>query len=1285
MQPAMKTLSIEELFFKGNYTAVAMKGDPDSWQTSAALGLIGKFDEALKGLSRFDHEMSRFYTGVVLWIAGDNHEAVKALSYVETPHARKLLKLITKPCIQVLSQLGWNSNSYLFLLSGATNDSKFEITNIGFNSPKAPNEIYADIHKYYNPSAPPDFYITQMLEWHLLPPNLQELPCPIFGQTGDYDLHIQTVPPWLQLFDDLIVTDHTEWQDVRHLAPGLVHTFPKSVSIPDSIPRLLDKERKIDFLMSGTIFHPYHPDKALLINQILDIPGLKSIIFNGFLSTYFEILQHTKISTTYVRHTAAMPSRGLEALAMGCALVVQEGNVINLFAGENEGVLTYDLTRNNVGAAFEKIISNWPEYERRARKGAEIIRRDFSSKTVASQYMRFLTYLAARPIADRRLYNASQLEQKRSILVKGWGCPHKVYKDLIKENSRRWTGRTGYPESPSDINNMARESILDFSTWAHLSTSKNYLLNDDFYYHGQLSDILAWYRRGTAEFPRSLILHFNMIRAALHFGSPKEVREALARAEIVVAKMESYWQLAPMDDVMPWDYFSHLFNYRGYFDLVTEYLKGSKPLECWHVRLILASIHYYLGHYNDSVANLEKAVALDPTFPFYRFRLALELLMRREADDIGRAVMLLKELVDNSMLFENAFPILEKAVKSLPFPEEQIDSFRSKYRRATQVMFTQNFQVDDWLDHSLRSSTMVDMTGIHIYPQTLTQLASSAMNSAGFLLPVSDKRKPKRILLIYFESTSWVLAQNIRYSNGLGLEEALEFNGIECLAIPAYSGISPQYSASWLHHARVLCRDREFDQVWIEMVNYDPGKEFLEWLSTSFPVRVAILPDSIHCDQEEYNVYPRFIRHHLMVEERLRYMTHALTRDEIDAEVLNSRGIVKALWTPDAVPAWCIAANVGTSVLGKAPYYEKECTWLSHPLLKDQFVTKSSPLTGSKLPGLFDTIHATVLTALHHGKKVDERLLYSYLAPIRSIRKISLKMWGDAIRKSPVSVNFPSLTKAYTGKVMESMAAGVPVVSWEIPNRPKTRDLFVDGEDILLFSRYKPEVLAGHLARLRENPQEGAGIALKSLDKIRRYHTLELRTRQVLNWIETGLEPSYGETVSINSKKCAASDDDLNSQLNIFSSEFGGVALLSVSPYQERNYTGSSDDEVKSILKKFEDAFIRRDVVSARQLLVEAVSEFPELNAQLAYFYLCTGDYDKSLSAYLMSLSIDAYNPDVLKNIGILSQRIGRHHEAARYIRTAMSSNPAADDVISLLEILKKIEELGDIPEIALT
>lgn len=331
-------------------------------------------------------QTKNFTNAVKLRMAGDDTLAIKELTYCHSLHAQNLQRLIEKPCIHVLAQLPRITNGSQDLLFGATFDPKFKIENIGFDRQDLQNRPYADVHDFYDATSPPDFYFTQMVEWHLTPPNIQQLPCPIFGQTSDYDLHLQSIHPWLSLFDELIVNGPDEMEEVNRLSGVPVTAYPKTFTIADTLPPLpLPGPRELDLFVSGTILHPYHPDKARLFTRLLDVPDFNMLFCKYFLTQegYYEMLSHFKIALTFIRHADAMPTRGLESLAMGSALIVQKQSVLTHYFGEEEGVVTYDYEKDDLNDVIIRIKQEWPLFEQRARHGAEIVRREFSVARVA--------------------------------------------------------------------------------------------------------------------------------------------------------------------------------------------------------------------------------------------------------------------------------------------------------------------------------------------------------------------------------------------------------------------------------------------------------------------------------------------------------------------------------------------------------------------------------------------------------------------------------------------------------------------------------------------------------------------------------------------------------------------------------------------------------------------------------------------------------------------------------------------------------------------------------------
>jgi hypothetical protein len=656
-----------ERFARGEYATVARYGGEQEWQTYAALGLIGKTPAALDGLARFAHPEAAFYAAVARWIGGENESVVQLLEQIPTDHARNLLALLRKPIIEVLAQWPWRREGCTDLLTGAAADPRFHVRNISFHPDDLPNKPYADVRDFCANGATPDFYICSMVEWHLVPPNLQQLGCPLFGQTADYDLHIQTVYPWLNFFDALLVTDPSEWQDVSRLVRVPVYTFPKSFGVPNGLPPLRQGSREIDVYLSGTLLHPYHPEKAQLLHQLLDVADLRVKVLNGFKmpSEYYNELSSSKICITYVRHPTALPTRGLEALAMGCALLVQDDSVLTLFTGAEQGVQTYELGRNDLPALVQRIARHWPEYARKAEAGARVVREEFALARVASQYLRFLTFLAAQPRAPRVLHGSEGVYQKRCVLQKGWLPSDDLLESPVLLSMAVHTERQLQAA-------LSQETV---SPHAFLDRAREAVLAN--YHRAEAGRIPTWqwlaflqkvYREVRERFPRCLVARFNAIRVMLHFGSDELVAEALNLLDDTLRLPAGEWRIDAMEDVFPWDFFPQFFNYRSYFDRVTAHKMQGDEVEANLCRLILASLHAYRGFYPSShgvyscsLDDYQSAAALDDDFPYYRLWYAEQLLRRGLDEDRALAERLLQELARDTLVFQEAYEMLESS------------------------------------------------------------------------------------------------------------------------------------------------------------------------------------------------------------------------------------------------------------------------------------------------------------------------------------------------------------------------------------------------------------------------------------------------------------------------------------------------------------------------------------------------------------------------------------------------------------------------------------------------
>jgi hypothetical protein len=175
--------------------------------------------------------------------------------------------------------------------------------------------------------------------------------------------------------------------------------------------------------------------------------------------------------------------------------------------------------------------------------------------------------------------------------------------------------------------------------------------------------------------------------------------------------------------------------------------------------------------------------------------------------------------------------------------------------------------------------------------------------------------------------------------------------------------------------------------------------------------------------------------------------------------------------------------------------------WLSFP---------KGPELGTDLPSGFDAVHVWLDQALRERQGTRREIHSLYLHELRRLRRGIFECWMGGLPQWNGLVNLPSYFKGYAGRVIEAMAANVPAVSWAIPDRPRNLALFEDGKEILLFQRQHQEQLIEHLARLHRDLDYGRRILEAARQKVLRYHTSEIRARQVFAWVEEGRLPDYG-------------------------------------------------------------------------------------------------------------------------------------------------------------------------------
>ncbi len=347
---------------------------------------------------------------------------------------------------------------------------------------------------------------------------------------------------------------------------------------------------------------------------------------------------------------------------MGTVLVAQPETTLKLWVGEAEGLLTYELKNQGLRSVVTNILQQSSKHEAAARHGMAIIRREFEPDRLGAQYLRFATFLAARPTGQRRV--AESPGQKRIVAWQGWLQRDGGVYGKIRDRALEVLNATPADQQTVEtLNSPCREMMLELVRQRLTGQASGDEL---------LSATLEIYALAIQLLPNSLVLRFNYIRAALHFGSNKDIDDALAVARDTLATPPSSLTLDPADDVMTWDYCSTFFNYRSYLDIVTEAFMEKFDRAPALRSLILASIEYYLGRMTGNGAHFANAVQYDPEFPVYRLWLAKTLIRAGDDDSTARAMELLSQLAAHTNYAVEAWTLL-KALRQehgLEIPDE---------------------------------------------------------------------------------------------------------------------------------------------------------------------------------------------------------------------------------------------------------------------------------------------------------------------------------------------------------------------------------------------------------------------------------------------------------------------------------------------------------------------------------------------------------------------------------------------------------------------------------------
>lgn len=373
--------------------------------------------------------------------------------------------------------------------------------------------------------------------------------------------------------------------------------------------------------------------------------------------------------------------------------------------------------------------------------------------------------------------------------------------------------------------------------------------------------------------------------------------------------------------------------------------------------------------------------------------------------------------------------------------------------------------------------------------------------------------KPK-ILLLTLEFPQWRDAAKFTYDCNFGLEEGLQEQGVEFTTIPILFHSGNFSGLNWLELVKTRLSGKRYDQVWFDIAHSTYPPEFQEVLVMLAPIRVGFLLESteFHPLESATGKNERTEK----VASSLQIATHLVVVDEGDYTRFNREGNQPAFWWAGGhIPKRLIAEAPKPTTHAPAEFhgtlYGERAKWFTYPALAGLLVQGTSQEGKLPYPAQWDRLSQKLNVGLQEGELINEEMFFSYVGFIRTARRETYPLWLKSLAHGSAVVNLPQFAKAYASRVPQGFAAGRPVITWEIPDRPRTRALYENGKELLLYSQDNPAELAAHIKHVQDDPAFGQMLARNALAKLKRFHTTEKFVEDVLNWLRTGAEPDYGD------------------------------------------------------------------------------------------------------------------------------------------------------------------------------
>lgn len=606
--------SPELAFQDGNYAIAARLGRHDPELLGCATIMLGNPEKGIEILENagLETERSLFFKSFGLWCLGRTSESLECVATLASATRgddkiyRSWRELLARKTINILVM-----NKELSLPRKLCNGA-ITIVTVGYSHD---NDIVIEpgadaawvLEQLDKRKFVPDYMLVFRPEYLLLFDELETLPWPKLAFLSDYDLHLYQKYSDFIKFDKLIVYSAVDHFETNRLfgVDVYTHVFSSSLHSHRTPSPSRNREADYDIFVTGTSFRHFFADKSVLMYKISQLDDSYNIrIVDGFTTSglYRQALYNTRITPTFVRFYGCFPTRGIEALAAGGAVLYQDGGVLeDFFVKNDDKIFPYreETLESDVEEAIERI------REKANAPVAEKIARLMGYERALPMFLKFCAFISLFP---KRLSAKTSTVERHDYRVVGCHDLH----GGIGSGLNSWNHLINLDK----IINLNRN--LPFTVHSSLSIASSCLYAASFKRMGcseSLENEMSKYvkmaidvlKKTVDRFPQRIVPIFNLARVIFHYGAFDRAEPYFKRLMEKTVDELDYLQ----DDLMsPLFFNEEHFVYRAYIDGIVSAERDNRQF-CEALGIIKSASAHYLSLIMEQRKNIEKSIAYE--------------------------------------------------------------------------------------------------------------------------------------------------------------------------------------------------------------------------------------------------------------------------------------------------------------------------------------------------------------------------------------------------------------------------------------------------------------------------------------------------------------------------------------------------------------------------------------------------------------------------------------------------------------------------------------------------